>query len=213
MNLNKMIENCNLINERIDYIINNSEFELSTKYLVYIHETLFKVIIFDYGKIRKHNISKGQDILNGQSIAYPDYHTIYTYLKFAFEDEKRFNYDNKSLDDVIEHITKFCAELWLIHPFSEGNTRTVCIFIQKYLDQLGYKTNNYDFKRHSEYYRNCLVKASYCNEELEITGDIVPLKNFIYNIITGNTENIFYEDLRVGQLFSVNSKKKTLFRM
>ena len=43
--------------------------------------------------------------------------------------------------DVINNITKFSSSIWQVHPFREGNTRTIALFIEKYLISLGYNVD------------------------------------------------------------------------
>ena len=197
-----------MIIERIENILDSDDFELSTKYLCYIHESLFRGIFFEYGRPRKHNISKEQDILNGDSVDYPDYHTIYTYLKFAFDAEKRKNYDKMNLDEMAENIASICAEIWWVHPFGEGNTRTISVFTQKYLNYHGFKVDSAIFRENAEYFRNCLVKASYENEKLHVEKDILPLTNFLKSVITNR--EVVQESLMVKELFG---KRKVLTKM
>lgn len=78
------------------------------------------------------------------------------------EQEKKFNYKGLSEQQIIEHIAHFTSNLWQIHIFGEGNTRTTAIFLIKYLRKLGFKNvNNGLFGNHSWYFRNALVRANY----------------------------------------------------
>ena len=62
--------------------------------------------------------------------------------------------------EVINNITKFSSNIWQVHPFREGNTRTVALYIEKYLISLGYKVDNFLFKDKSVYFRNALVRSN-----------------------------------------------------
>ncbi len=42
--------------------------------------------------------------------------------------EREFNYANMNIDEAIRHLTRFCANLWQVHAFCEGNTRTIVVF-------------------------------------------------------------------------------------
>ena len=64
--------------------------------------------------------------------------------------------------EIIEHLAHFISNLWQIHIFGEGNTRTTAIFLIKYLRKLGFKDVNNDlFANYSWYFRNALVRANY----------------------------------------------------
>ena len=132
----KLIKQRENISMRINDMLASDDFDLSIRYLTTIHEILFKGILFENGHFRKDNLSKDEVILNGDTVKYPDYHTIVSYLKFTIFDEKKIDYDKLNIEDVIYNIANFTAKIWLIHPFYEGNTRTTCVFVEKYLKSL-----------------------------------------------------------------------------
>ena len=206
MDYDKLIEQRRKISIRMQELLNKKDFELSIRYLTGIHEYLFKGIYNSNGHLRKYNLNKDEEILNGETVNYPDYHTVPAFLKFAFADESKIDYSKLSTGEKIINVARFAATIWQIHPFIEGNTRTTCIFTEKYLNYLGYKVNNDRFKDHAEYFRNTLVRASYYNEELNIKKDIKPLVNFLLNIIM--KKEIVYEDLCVQKLFNKKTKKR-----
>ncbi|MFR8791882.1 Fic family protein [Gallintestinimicrobium sp.] len=41
------------------------------------------------------------------------------------------------MDEIIHHLAVFVANLWQIHIFEEGNTRTTAVFFIKYLKNAG----------------------------------------------------------------------------
>ncbi len=206
MDYNKLIELRGKISDRMHDLLKTQEFELSIRYYMSIHEYLFKGIYTGNGRFRKYNLNKEEEILNNESVDYPDYHTVPTFLKFAFNDEKKVNYDNVSTYEKIMNVSNFMATIWQIHPFMEGNTRTTCIFTEKYLNHLGFRVNNDVFKEHAEYFRNTLVRASYHNDELNIKKDPRPLINFLLDVVL--EEEIKYEDLYVNELFNKKIKKR-----
>ena len=210
---NKLIEYRAIVSKRICDNVISDEFELSIKMLTTIHEKLFKDILFNSGHFRHFNISREEEILNLDSVMYPDYHTIAAYLKFAFQDEAKLDYSKFEIDEVIEHIAMFTRELWLIHPFSDGNTRTVYVFIEKYLKSLGYESDNNIFKDNAIYFRNALVRASYANEDLGIMPSYMALNNFFRKVLVDNNINLESEYLYIPELYETKVKKKRhLFR-
>ncbi len=200
MDYNLLLKERAMILNRIEELTKGTEFELSIRYLTSIHYVLFKNVYETHGSFRKDNINKDEDILNGDTVDYPDYHTIATYLKFAFEDEKKVNYKSLTKEEIAKRIAHFTAEVWQIHPFIEGNTRTTCVFIKNYLRSLGYEVDNHIFKEHAEYFRNCLVRASYQNERYGVKKDPKPLEAFFLAALN-NTE-IEEKDLTVTELFN-----------
>ena len=75
--------------------------------------------------------------------------------------------------------------LWQVHPFREGNTRTVIIFICKYLEANGIKLNNDVFKEDAIYVRKALVAASFEDEEIDVYAN----KSYILEIIQDSLES------------------------
>jgi len=105
-------------------------------------------------------------------------------LEYDLEKEKNFDYKNLSRDEIVSHITKFISNLWQIHIFGEGNTRTSAVFLIKYLRKLGFSNiDNKPFELHSKYFRNSLVRASYENIEKNIFADNSFIKMFLSNVI------------------------------
>ena len=47
-----------------------------------------------------------------------------------------------SKDEIVHHLEEFVANLWQLHIFFEGNTRTTTVFFIKYLRALGYEATN-----------------------------------------------------------------------
>lgn len=75
--------------------------------------------------------------------------------------KKNFFYKGLSLDESIKHLCRFTSNIWQVHPFCEGNTRTTAVFIIKYLRTFGFNINDEVFAENSWYFRNSLVRANY----------------------------------------------------
>lgn len=97
--------------------------------------------------------------------------------------------------NVIEHLARFTADLWQIHPFREGNTRTTAVFLIKYLRSLGVAVENDMFREHSWYFRNALVRATYRGLNVQPTTAFV--ERFLRNIILGENNELRNRDMRV----------------
>lgn len=89
-----------------------------------------------------------------------------------------------TLSESIKHLCRFTSNIWQIHPFCEGSTRTVAVFIIKYLKTFGFNINNRAFRDNSWYFRNALVRANYKNFEKNIFEDISFLEKFFYNLLS-----------------------------
>jgi Protein involved in cell division len=104
-------------------------------------------------------------------------------IEYDLNQEKNFSYKGLSAEETIEHIAKFVSNLWQIHPFGEGNTRTIAVFTIKYLRSIGFNVNNDLFANHSWYFRNALVRANYRNVRKSIEPDMNYLISFFKNLI------------------------------
>ena len=67
------------------------------------------------------------------------------------------------LREIIHHLAGFVSNLWQIHVFGEGNTRTTAVFFIKYLRMLGFTATNDISADNAWYFRNALVRANYTN--------------------------------------------------
>ena len=57
----------------------------------------------------------------------------------------------------MKHIKTFISGIWQIHPFGEGNTRTITVFLIKYLRTMGFQVDNKPFQENAKYFRDALV--------------------------------------------------------
>lgn len=179
---------CDLVSTRIAKLLEDRAFVFSPIQLKSIHRKLFSELLLDerdnsIGEYRKYNISKKESILNGDTVIYGEYTTIGEFLKYDFENESSKNYSQMSLDKQIKSLARFTSAIWQIHPFIEGNTRTVAVFIQKYLLSMGYLVNNDLFRENSVYFRNSLVASNYGNIPKKISPDFTYLEEFFLKFL------------------------------
>ena len=193
---------CDLVSMRIVQLLEENNFELSVDYIKYVHKYLFQDVYEFAGEFRKVDFSKHERILNNDSVAYGDYKTLEQSLQYDISIEKTKNYKDMNIVDVINNITNFSTNIWQIHPFREGNTRTTALFIEKYLISLGYDVDNTIFKDKSVYYRNALVRSNYFNNYLNIKEDNSFLIKFYENLLLGKNNNLHSKDLIIEELFN-----------
>ena len=192
---------CDFVSARIVELLNKDNFDLSVDYLKYVHKFLFQDVYKFAGEFRKIDFSKHEKILNNDSVAYGDYNTLTESLEYDIALEKGKNYKEMNIVEVINNITKFSSNIWQVHPFREGNTRTTALFIEKYLISLGYNVDNTLFKDKSVYFRNALVRSNYFNNYLNIKEDNSYLIKFYENLLLGKNNNLHSKDLIVEELF------------
>ena len=192
---------CDFVSTRIVELLQIDNFELSVDYLKYIHKYIFQDVYEFAGEFRNIDFSKHEKILNSDSVAYGDCKTLKESLEYDISLEKEKNYKDMSVVEVINNITKFSSNIWQVHPFREGNTRTTALFIEKYLISLGYEVDNTLFKDKSVYFRNALVRSNYFNNYLNIKEDSSYLVKFYENLLLGKNNNLHSQDLIVKELF------------
>ncbi len=192
---------CDFVSTRIVELLQEDNFKLSVDYLKYVHKYLFQDVYEFAGEFRVIDFSKHEKILNNDSVAYGDCTTLKESLEYDISLEKDKNYKEMNIVEVINNITKFSSNIWQVHPFREGNTRTTALFIEKYLISLGYNVDNSLFKDKSVYFRNALVRSNYFNNYLKIKEDSSYLVKFYENLLLGKNNNLHSEDLIVKELF------------
>lgn len=185
-NFEKENEEADKVAVRITEILSEKAFNFSPTELLNIHKRLFIDIFDGAGVYRDYNITKKEWVLNGDTVTYASFQSIKETLEYDFEQEKPFSYRGLGLDESIKHLCSFTADIWQIHPFCEGNTRTTAVFIIKYLRTFGFDIKTQVFADNSWYFRNSLVRANYTNFQKNIFEDTSFLEKFFYNLLTNS---------------------------
>lgn len=178
-------EEADKVSANIAKLLNERSFAFTVAGLTAIHRRIFDGVFKFAGKIRDYNITKKEWVLRGDTVLYVSAEDLHRAIEYDLEQEKNFSYKGLSLDEVVEHIAKFVSNLWQIHPFGEGNTRTTAVFAIKYLRSIGFDVNNDLFAEHSWYFRNALVRANYRNVRKGIEPDMRFLNLFFRNLMMG----------------------------
>ena len=183
---------------RIAKILSHHTFGLGPNYLALIHRNLFEGIYKFAGTYRDYNISKKELILKGESVRYEHAPLISATLKYEFEQEDKFSYQNLTMEDMVKHISRFIANVWQVHPFGEGNTRTTAVFTIQYLKHLGFKVTNDVFADNSKYFRNALVRANYSNIQFGVKENTEYLERFFRNLLMGEKNELKSRYMIIG---------------
>ena len=184
-----------LVAARIAHILDSPGYPLKIASLIAIHRELFKDI-YDYaGQFRKVNIYKPEPILNGDTVKYTNYTALEDTLEYDFDTEKSRSYAGLTQEKVIKRIASFTSSIWQAHPFMEGNTRTTAVFMECYLNNMGFRVDNIMFKDYSQYFRNALVRANFADYKNGITETNQYLENFYKNLLAGGEFHLRNRDL------------------
>ena len=194
---NDRTEEADKVSARIAEILSEQTFSFSPAQLASIHRRLFEGIYKLAGRIRDYNITKNEWVLGGETVYYASFDTISETLEYDMRAEREFSYAGMPVDDAIRHLMRFCANLWQIHAFCEGNTRTTAVFMIKYLKTLGFNVVNDMFAQNSWYFRNALVRANYSNLQKGITETTVYLERFFRSMLLGEEYSFRNRELHI----------------
>lgn len=203
--IEKDTKEADIVSTRIAELLGERTFNFSPIELKNIHERLFLDIFDHAGKYRNYNITKREWVLNGETVLYSSFNSITETLNYDFSQEQNFSYDNLSSKETIKHIAKFTSNIWQIHPFCEGNTRTTAVFIIKYLKTFGFNVNNEIFAEYSWYFRNALVRANYNDLQNNIISTDNYLIQFFENLLLDANNELKNRYLHIDYKNKVNS--------
>lgn len=172
-----------------DVIQRGIEGDYDFKHLIRFHYAIFQDIYYWAGEIRTIDIEKAEPALGGISIEYSHKDNIKADIVKVLSEAKEINWDKLSLEEKAKTFSRFMADLWRIHPFREGNTRTIVTFCCYYAEQKGFSLNTDLLKDNSDYVRNALVAASAVFHDLGDRSNLDFLIKIIKDaIMTGRIE-------------------------
>ena len=138
---------------------NISNYEFDKQHFMHIHKFLFEDIYPFAGEFRKENIAKG-------NFTFANWEYIENELDKLLLELKNENYlHGIDKEKLSKRLAYYLSELNVLHPFREGNGRTIREFIR----QLAYK-NGYILdltKTTPEKIFNACVKSVYETQDLE----------------------------------------------
>ena len=196
-NQEERTEEADKISVRISQLVEDDSFVFSIGQLVSIHERLFEGVYSHAGKFREYNFSKEEWVLDGASVFYADYRLLKSTLQYDFDTEREFECMGLSMNEIINHLAGFISNIWQVHPFEEGNTRTTAVFIIKYLRSIGFTATNDTFAKNAWYFRNALVRANYRNVRKNVYEDKSFLIRFLRNLLLGESNTLHNRDLHI----------------
>ncbi len=205
-------EEADKVSVRIAQIISENSFVFSPVELMSIHKRLFEGIYSHAGRIRDYNITKDEWVLDGDTVTYGNAFNLRETLEYDFGVEKNFNYNGLSTEQIISHIARFISNLWQIHIFGEGNTRTTAVFLIKYLGKLGFNVTNDIFAENSWYFRNALVRANYNNRAKGVFETTKYLELFLRNLLLGEDNILSNREMHVNYKEVKSSTEETVTR-
>ena len=177
-------EEADRVSSNITKLLSSSTLNFSVFGYTQVHKNIFDGVFKFAGKIRDYDISKKEWVLHGDTVTYMYAADLRQALEYDLEQERQFNYGGLTSDEIIAHVSRFTANLWQIHAFGEGNTRTTAVFVILYLRSLGFKASNDIFAQNSWYFRNALVRYIYKNRD-GVIPETKYLERFFRNMLLG----------------------------
>ena len=135
-----------IVTVRINEVIKEGYFEPTEEYIRELHKYLFGDVYEFAGYYRTIDIYKSERVLAGLSVEYASPDNIEYQIRCLIEFIKNTDFYSLNKEERVDYITNVVVSLWNTHPFREGNTRTTALFIEKYLESLGYDVDNSIFK-------------------------------------------------------------------
>ncbi|MCR5443848.1 MAG: Fic family protein [Sphaerochaetaceae bacterium] len=182
---NESSEEADKVSINIRNILAAKAFTFSVMEFIGLHGQIFNGIFKHAGTIRTSNITKREWILDGDTVYYANAEMILKTLEYDFSNERAFNYVGLEPSAMVKHFSRFISNIWQVHPFMEGNTRTTAVFAIKYLSSIGFEVSNDAFFENSWYFRNALVRANYSNVKKGISLNTEFLEKFFENLLLG----------------------------
>ncbi len=134
--------------------------DFSSKGIQYIHRYLFGDIYDWAGQFRVINIKKREQILAGVSVWYSDVDKIESDLADVWQKISQIDWANLSREEFVTRLVETFPLIWKVHPFREGNTRTVVMAMTFFIESHGYYVDQELLAASAGYVRNALVLAS-----------------------------------------------------
>lgn len=142
----------------VDRDVDCTKFDLD--YVKNIHKYILCDIYDWAGEFRTIPMEKPEDVLGGDTVRYAYPKEIELKANECLNELNRINWNVKELEDKAMDFTKLIAALWQVHPFRDGNTRTVVTYAFRFSEEHGFKMDRKLLLDNFGYVRKAFVKAS-----------------------------------------------------
>lgn len=100
------------------------------------------------------------ELVIGESVSRFDFAALCDMHHYIFQDIYEWAGKIRVINEVAKIFSKYLADLWKVHPYREGNTRTVITFCSQFIESKGFYIDSDLFKDHAQYMRTALVAAT-----------------------------------------------------
>ena len=144
---------------RLKEILESEDFTYGYESYLKLHQQMFQDIYPFAGELRKIDMQKSERILSGFPMIFGDKSQISKQLRKVFK-EKEINFE-ASKEEIVAQLVDFMSSIWEIHPFREGNTRSIITYTMKYIKHSGLKIDENLLLQSFAYIRDALVMSVY----------------------------------------------------
>lgn len=144
---------------RLKEILESEDFTYGYESYLKLHQQMFQDIYPFAGELRKIDMQKSERILSGFPMIFGDKSQISKQLRKVFK-EKEINFE-ASKEEIVAQLVDFMSSIWEIHPFREGNTRSIITYTMKYIRHSGLKIDENLLLQSFAYIRDALVMSVY----------------------------------------------------
>lgn len=163
------------------YFASYEKFDIGT--VKEIHLSIFGELYDWAGEFRSIQIYKNEDVIGGESVEYSSPKKIEKELKSTLKELDKLYTAKIDDKERVFRLTRVIARIWHIHPFREGNTRTVILLLVLISKKMGYEVNYSIFSDNASYVRNALV---WCTQGIYSKYEY--LEHIAYDAILGEKE-------------------------
>lgn len=151
-----------------------------------IHRRLFSEVYEWAGKFRTINIEKRERLLAGRSVWYSNDDNIPSDLYSAFDKLLSQPWDNFSREKFVFALARYFPPIWQIHPFREGNTRSIVMMMSLFVEHHGFYIDHELLAVSAGYVRNSFGMAC-----LGQYSEFEHLEKILLNAVC--SDSVFYE--------------------
>jgi cell filamentation protein len=161
-------------------------------HLCRMHRYIFQDIFEWAGNIRTINIEKQESVLGGLSVEYSDIVNIKQHLDTSLYHLQEIDWLSLDIPDKARIFSRCMTDIWKIHPFREGNTRTIITFCCDFADSNNFPLDRELFKDNSVYVRTALVAASAVFHDLGDRAKPEYLARIVQDAIARGSKKFIY---------------------
>ena len=146
-----------ITNLSMNSVYNKTYYKFDSKTLCRIHRSIFGCLYAWAGKFRTIQMIKPEYVLGGDTVQYAYPGEIKAQLKEIMKELAKLNRDSMNDHELVCKLSRIIGRIWHIHPFREGNTRSVIVFAILYAQSIGFQVDHELFKENANFVRGALV--------------------------------------------------------